>query len=60
MVQSVGNVFFDINNQNFEIAAPLSPTFVLDVSDNSTQVCIGENLPLTVSVTGLGGFSKFS
>ena len=57
MVQAVGNVFFDISNENFEIAPPLSPTFLLNLSANSVQVCSGENLQLTATITGISGFS---
>lgn len=57
MVQAVGNVFFDISNENFEIAPPLSPTFLLNISSGSAQVCSGENLSLTATVTGISGFS---
>lgn len=58
MVQAVGNVFFDISNENFEIAPPLSPTFLLNVSSSNAQVCSGENLQLTAAVTGISGFSN--
>lgn len=58
MVQAIGNIFFDISNQNFAIEPPLAPSFLLGLSNNAVQVCTGEPLQLTATVTGIGGFTN--
>jgi len=58
MVQAVGNVFFDISDQNFTIAIPLVPTFFLTASANSTeQRCTGQTLTVQVDLIASGGFA---
>lgn len=57
MVQAVGNVFFDISNQNFSIKAPLVPTFLLDISAAAAeQVCLGDTLGFTATLSPIAGF----
>ncbi|MCC6462688.1 MAG: proprotein convertase P-domain-containing protein [Saprospiraceae bacterium] len=56
-VEAVGNVFFDISNQNFEIKAPGAPTFILNTSAASAFLCAGDSLAYTGSVEGIFGFS---
>jgi subtilisin-like proprotein convertase family protein len=58
MVQAVGNVFFDISNQNFKIEIPPAPTFLLDLSVSpNQQVCSGEPLSFSASTSSIGGFN---
>lgn len=58
MVQAVGNVFFDISNQNFIIENPPVPTFLLNISaDNAVQVCAGDSLQFTAAVSAIAGFA---
>lgn len=59
MVQAVGNVFFDISDQNFAIEVPLVPTFFMDLSANPTeQACTGQILQFSADIAGSGGFTK--
>lgn len=59
MVQAIGNVFFDISNENFTITVPLVPTFFLATSANATeQKCTGQNLTVDVNLIGSGGFNN--
>ena len=67
-VEAIGNIFFDISNTNFVIQAPPTPTFLIDASPASNQVCAntsntatytltftaiaGFNAPVNISVTG--------
>ncbi|TNE69304.1 MAG: T9SS type A sorting domain-containing protein [Bacteroidetes bacterium] len=58
MVQAVGNVFFDISNQNFRIEEPPVPTFLLSLGANDEeQRCTGDSLTFSVSISGIAGFS---
>ena len=57
-VQSVGNVFFDISNSNFTIAAPIIPTFTMSADPTSQSVC-GSNagtVSYDINTNGLSGF----
>lgn len=57
MVQAIGNVFFDISDQNFSIEIPPVPTFFLNVSANAAeQVCTGNALNFTAEIAGSAGF----
>jgi subtilisin-like proprotein convertase family protein len=57
-VEAVGNVFYDISNQNFKIEAPLTPTFVLNASTASLAVCAGNNATFTLNSQALAGFTN--
>jgi subtilisin-like proprotein convertase family protein len=57
-VEAVGNVFFDISNQNFRIQLPPSPTFVLASNATSQIVCAGESTSFDLAVTSLAGFNS--
>ncbi|MBK8966575.1 MAG: proprotein convertase P-domain-containing protein [Lewinellaceae bacterium] len=58
MVQAVGNVFFDISNQNFIIENPPVPTFLLNISaENAVQVCAGDSLQFTAAISAIAGFA---
>ncbi|MFN0013573.1 MAG: reprolysin-like metallopeptidase [Saprospiraceae bacterium] len=58
MVQAIGNVFFDISDQNFAIEVPLVPTFFMDISANPTeQACTGQTLLFSANIAGSGGFT---
>ncbi|MBL7775064.1 MAG: proprotein convertase P-domain-containing protein, partial [Saprospiraceae bacterium] len=57
MVQAVGNVFFDISNQNFTIALPPVPTFLLAISAAAEeQRCTGDTLRFTADLSPIAGF----
>jgi subtilisin-like proprotein convertase family protein len=55
-VESVGNIFYDISNNNFTIVASI-PDFALDATPASQQVCSPANAVYTVSVTSILGFN---
>ncbi|MBC6988260.1 reprolysin-like metallopeptidase [Hymenobacter sp. BT491] len=59
-VQAVGNIFFDISDQNFIIQALTGPTFYLNsscVEGSLTEVCPGNSVVLPVGASTLQGFS---
>jgi len=59
MVQAIGNVFFDISDQNFRIEIPLVPTFFMNFSVNATeQVCTEQTFYFAADVIGSGGFTE--
>jgi subtilisin-like proprotein convertase family protein len=58
-VQSVGNVFFDISNSDFNIVEPVVPTFSLSATPSEQTVC-GSNAGVVsyeISSNGLSGFN---
>ena len=57
-VEAVGNVFFDISNQNFSIQLPPTPTFLLTSTTNDLQICAGTNAVLTVTTASVAGFAS--
>ncbi|MBN8682996.1 MAG: proprotein convertase P-domain-containing protein [Chitinophagales bacterium] len=56
-VMAVGNVFFDISNQNFRIQAPVVPTFLMEVPTANVVACVGQSQSFTLSTTALSGFN---
>ena len=56
-VEAIGNVFFDISNQNFRIQEPPVPDFTLSISGAPQSVCAGEEAVFGYQITALGGFS---
>ncbi len=56
-VEAVGNVFFDISNQNFRIQLPPVPTFTLNTNPGSAQVCAGDSLFFTTTVGSILSFT---
>ncbi|MEI6407746.1 MAG: zinc-dependent metalloprotease family protein [Bacteroidota bacterium] len=57
-VEAIGNVFFDISNQNFTILYSTTPLFLLDANPQLKQVCAGENLDINLSLTSILGFNS--
>lgn len=56
MVRGNGNIFYDISNNNFEIAPAVS-TFTIEVTPAVKQICQGDNIVFTVNTNAVGGFS---
>lgn len=56
-VEAVGNIFFDISNQNFRIQLPPVPTFTLVTNTNALQACAGDTLLLSADLGSILGFS---
>jgi len=56
-VISVGNVFYDMNNQVFSIQAASTPDFVLG-NPEAVAVCSGTSANTTIATGGLAGFSS--
>jgi subtilisin-like proprotein convertase family protein len=56
LVESADNIFFDINNANFNIAPASAPAFSLCVSELFGQVCLPGAYTATVTTSALSGF----
>jgi subtilisin-like proprotein convertase family protein len=56
-VEAVGNIFFDISNQNFRIQLPPVPTFSLSTSASTLPACAGDTVSFAVNVTPILNFS---
>jgi len=56
-VESVGNIFFDISNTNFRIQLPSAPTYLLNTSASSLNICSGTNGTFTTNLTSISGFN---
>lgn len=57
LVAGLGNIFFDISNQNFRIELPPYPTFLLTTSLSSAAVCAGDTLRFSINTNSILGFS---
>lgn len=57
MVKSVGNVFFDISDNDFSIAAG-SPDFSLSVLNPEHDICGGYNAIYDITVGSISGFAE--
>lgn len=57
-VEAVGNIFFNISNQNFKIQTPPTPTFLLTASNSHIQVCAGSNAQFSVAMEAIAGFAS--
>ena len=57
-VAAVGNIFFDISNQDFKIELPPAPTFLFNISAmDQEQACTGGTLGFTEYTTSVSGFA---
>lgn len=56
-VEGLGNIFFDISNQNFIILLPPMPTFTMTPTPDNLEVCAGNEATFDLSLVGLGGFT---
>jgi subtilisin-like proprotein convertase family protein len=57
-VEAVGNVFFDISDQNFQIQVAPVPTFTLAASTGSIEVCAGNTATFNLSTTSINNFTS--
>jgi subtilisin-like proprotein convertase family protein len=57
-VESVGNIFFDISNVNFRIQLPTVPTYLVNTSVNSLNLCAGTSGSFTTTLTSIAGFNS--
>ncbi len=58
-VQAVGNIFFDVSNQNFRIELPPVPTFLVETDlPGAVQRCMGDSLAFWVRTRSIAGFSE--
>lgn len=58
-VQAVGNLFFDISDQNFRIELPPVPTFLVETDlPDAVQRCTGDSLAFWVRTRSIAGFSE--
>ncbi len=56
-VEGVGNVFYDISNQNFRIQQPPYPNYSLLNSIDDLTICAGDTGTFTVQTTAIAGFT---
>jgi subtilisin-like proprotein convertase family protein len=56
-VEAADNIFFDISNQNFRIAAPTAPTFTLDFTPRFEQICLPEAVAIDFTAGAVLGFA---
>jgi subtilisin-like proprotein convertase family protein len=50
------NIFFDISNEDFEIALPPSPTFVAQVTPALISQCLGPDPVYAINLVSIAGF----
>ena len=53
MVESVGNVFFDISNANFQITAPVNSNATINTTSALTSFCAGQPFKIAIEPTGV-------
>ncbi|MFT3795612.1 reprolysin-like metallopeptidase [Flavobacterium sp.] len=58
MVRGHNNIFYDVSNQNFTIAAAAAPTFLVGVNGSqNASICKGSNAVFSFDYSTLNGFS---
>ena len=57
-VKATDNIFFDISNQNFEIAEPTEATFVISENTFNQDVCLPNNAIYTFTTQGFLDYSE--
>lgn len=57
MVKGEGNIFFDINDSDFEISEPTSPTFSFSLDPSTASECNDGDVQFTINTVSIGGFS---
>ncbi len=57
MVKALGNVFFDISNQNFKIEIATVPSFILQATPSSAPACQSSSAAYTFNMLQLAGFN---
>ncbi|MCB0785276.1 MAG: hypothetical protein KDC02_13840, partial [Flavobacteriales bacterium] len=57
MVRANGNIFYDISNTDFTIAAPTSPDYTLAVTNSTGTACQPGPAAYTVQVGSILGYS---
>ncbi len=57
-IEAVGNIFFDISNQNFDITPPTDTTFAASVGPSYQQLCLPTSTDFTFNTFGLNGYNN--
>lgn len=58
MVKGRGNIFFDVSNVNFTINASSVPTYLMEVANDTVNVCAPSDGTFTVNLTSFTGFNS--
>ena len=56
-IEAAANIFFDISNANFTIAAPAAADFSVCYGDDVEQICLPQVFSTSFSVAAVSGFS---
>lgn len=55
-VEAADNIFFDISNNNFSVAAPAEPSFSMTACDQFQQVCVPDVAVFDISTNAFLGY----
>ncbi len=57
-IEAVGNIFFDISDENFSIQTPVAPDYAIIVDPLFSEICTPNNAVFTIDITPILGFSN--
>lgn len=57
-VESVGNIFYDMGNNAFNIGPATEPSYVYSLSDNFFDVCAPENVTINIESSAFVGYNN--
>lgn len=57
-IRPTNNIFFDISNNNFEIAAPSEATFIMEHVSRSQDICLPDNAVYEITTTAFLDYAE--